>query len=92
LTRGTTGPRVSYEEAVRRLLARLSYESPTPANRCGDIIWPENRMRSQGAAFAAGKILHRAQRDGLVRWTVNEHDSTGWVKVYGAKPPAAGGK
>ena len=32
-------------------------------------IWPDHRMRAQGAAFAAGPVLARLKARGLVGWT-----------------------
>lgn len=91
---GTTGPTVPYEEACRRLLAKLPpshSRAPWPASACADVIWPGHRMRAQGAAFAAGKILHRMQADGLIRWVwITDTGRHGYVRAIEESSVRAG--
>ncbi len=73
--------RVSYAEARRRALVTLSHRKPldlVPAWLVAAAIWPNHRLRAQGAGGAASRILRRMQDEGLVRWTTFQA-RTGWT-------------
>lgn len=64
----TGEPTVPYEEAVRRLRARMVPGEKYNASALGGIVWPNNRMRAQGLAFAMGRLLRRMQEEGVLVW------------------------
>ncbi len=67
---------VPREECERRVLAALDKVQPTYTATVADHIWPGHRMKPQAAALAAGGVLGRMQRRGLVgRWR------SGWVRT-----------
>lgn len=70
---------VPYEEAKRRALTVLTSE-PRPAATIADVIWPDNKMKAQGAGGAASRILRRMQDEGLAKWTSTDR-RWGWVCV-----------
>lgn len=60
----------------------LDTERPTAASTVADAIWPGHAITAQAAALAAGEILGRMQRRGLVG-----HSSEGWDRIrYAPKP------
>jgi hypothetical protein len=66
-------PRVSYEEAKTRVLDYLrAHQTTRPPSMIAHAIWPDHKMRPQGAAFAASAILFRMKEEGLVYWTSEE--------------------
>ena len=58
--------RVDRQECERRVLAALNKVRPTNAATVANHIWPDHDMTPQAAALAAGGILGRMQRRGLV--------------------------
>lgn len=70
---------VPYDIAKARALGKLT-RSPIPAATIADAIWPDNKMKAQGAGGAASRILRRMEKEGLVRWASNER-FWGWVRA-----------
>ena len=66
--------RVSYEEAVTRLVAWHEKDHVTnkgngwshAASGIADIIWPGHSMHSQGAGWAASKFIRRMLAEGVL--------------------------
>lgn len=63
---------VSYEEAVRRCQRAFhSFQWGSrevrgwPLSTIARAIWPDHGMKSQGAAFAAGRLVRRMIQDGF---------------------------
>lgn len=75
--------RVSVQIAEKRALSALSRQNgkPLPANWVADSIWPDHKMKPQGAGAAASRILKRLEKKGRVRWTCVAHVGQGWVLV-----------
>jgi hypothetical protein len=46
-----------------------------PAHCVAAVIWPEHRMKSQGAGAAASRILKHLEKEGKARWY---GDAAGW--------------
>ena len=91
---------VTRDEARRRILRALATtREPWIASQFADAIWPGHRMKRQGAALAASRIVREMQRDGLLELGrlghalgVNAHLGLGisaagrrWLKERGAK-------
>lgn len=70
---------VPYEVAKKRALTALTSE-PRPAATIADVIWPDNKMKAQGAGGAAARILRRMEKEGLAHRTVSRNH-WGWVKT-----------
>lgn len=62
---------------IRALLALML--TPIPASYVADHIWPDHRMKPQGAGAAASRILKRLEKQGRARWT-SDGRTHGWVK------------
>ena len=61
---------VPYEESKRRAIEYLRAHATTrPAHMIACAIWPEHKMKSQGAGGAASRILRLMAKENLVRWT-----------------------
>jgi len=91
---------VTRDEARRRILRALALtREPWIASQFADAIWPGHRMKPQGAAVAASRIVREMQREGLLELGrlghalgVNAHLGLGisaagrrWLKERGAK-------
>lgn len=74
--------RVSLEVAEARALAALR-ATPLPAATIADAIWPDHRMKQQGAGAAASRILKGLEQRGLARWTSSRR-AFGWIRTYPA--------
>ena len=63
-----TDEKVSYEEAKRRVIAAFSKTNNETQHMSGiaGFIWPGHRMRPQGAALAAGKLVARMRDEGMI--------------------------
>jgi len=66
----TGEPTVSYDVAVERVKAHAG-ASRLLASSIAGLIWPKNRMRAQGAAFAAGPFIRRMLRDGVLTYDID---------------------
>ena len=73
----TPDQRVTRAKAERRVLEALNNRRGPPASCVADAIWPGHDMRPQAAALAAGGILGRMQRRGLVGHDINGY---GWIR------------
>jgi hypothetical protein len=94
---------VPYEEAARRACAWLSrMNRPAGLSEIGCAIWPKRTGKAQGFALAAGRLVNRMMRDGLVRY-MSERRPSGfeqrgylitlrgreWLKVKSEDAPAS---
>lgn len=70
--------RVKVEVAEIRAMNALLY-TPVPASYVASWIWPDHKMKQQGAGAAASRILKRLEKQGLARWTSNG-TNWGWVR------------
>ena len=68
--------RVPRAECERRVLAALDKLRPMYTATVADHIWPDHDMPAQAAALAAGGVLGRMRRRGLVG-----HYKGGWVRT-----------
>ncbi len=71
--------RVGYDEAKRRALEYLDAHGVSHPSSVADAIWPGHTMKQQGAAFAAGAILRRMEKERLVYYS-SIASNWGWVK------------
>lgn len=69
--------RVSIEVAEIRAMRALML-TPVPASYVADHIWPNHRMKPQGAGAAASRVLKRLEKRGAARWTM-DGDRWGWI-------------
>lgn len=72
--------KVSMEDAFKRalfLLTNVHRLELCKASSVAYAIWPGENLNPQGAGGAASRVLRRAQKNGLVVWTSNDHD-WGW--------------
>lgn len=84
-------PSVPIAEAKARALAYLHSHAigfsakPVPAAWVARAIWPNHKMKSQGAGAAASRVLKHLERDGLAKWSSNRN---GWGWCALGKPPS----
>ena len=62
---------------IRALQALL--KTPLPASYVAAWIWPDHKMKPQGAGAAASRVLKRLEAQGCARW-VSDGVRWGWVK------------
>jgi hypothetical protein len=71
---------VPIEEAIRRALFYLSARPALHLSKASEVayaIWPDSTFHGQGAGGAASRVLRRADKAGLTKWTSNGSD-WGW--------------
>lgn len=70
---------VPLEECKRRAMEylRAHRRQFTKASSVAGVIWPGVEFHSQGAGAAASRILKHLERDGLAKWSSDDHD-WGW--------------
>lgn len=60
-----------------RIAPWLNAQFPLPED--SDVVALREKMRRQGAGFAASRVLERLKRRGLAQWVVLNDDVWGWV-------------
>lgn len=68
-------------EVERRAIESLGNYWPRVASSVADHIWPNHKMRAQGAGGAAARVLARLRKRGLVAWVCRQSGSWGWIKT-----------
>lgn len=59
---------MTLEEMIPQVLRRLPEHDEFPASAVGYLAYPDNEFRTpQGAALAAGRLIHRMRERGLIR-------------------------
>lgn len=74
--------RVPIDVAEIRAIRALML-TPVPSSYVADHIWPDHRMRAQGAGAAASRVLKRLEKQGLAKWTHNGRN-WGWIMTPNA--------
>lgn len=71
--------RVTLAVAKQRALEGLG-ENPIPPSFVASFIWPNHRMRGQGAGAAAIPILRKLQNEGKAVYVSREF-ARGWIRI-----------
>lgn len=73
--------RVPYEVAKDRVRSALESHRQLSNSQLAQYIWPDNVMTTQAGSLAAGPMLRRMAKDGLIY----EASRTGWMAQWRLK-------